>query len=71
MNNLTILSKVKFTNNDETKVVIQDPAASPTKKANLYPALTKAELMHYATDPFWVKLRWGRVTRRTILEKKV
>merc|ERR1712223_738446 len=22
------------------------------------PALTKAELMKYATDPFWVKLRW-------------
>ena len=25
---------------------------------NLYPALTKAELMAYATDPFWVRLRW-------------
>ena len=21
--------------------------------------MTKAELMHYATDPFWVRLRWS------------
>ena len=35
---------------DMGDVVIKEPEA--------FPALTKAELMQYATDPFWVKLRW-------------
>ena len=32
---------------DEKKAVVSD-----------YPALTKAELMEYAKDPFWIGLRW-------------
>ena len=49
-------SKVQFTsaNEDpEAKVEISEGSGK-----NLYPALTKAELMPYADDPFWRKIRW-------------
>ncbi len=28
-------------------------------KSDPYPAMTKSELMTYANDPFWVRLRWS------------
>ena len=49
--------KVKFTGGSETVDV--EKGGSGETKQNLSPALTKAELMKYATDPFWVKLRWA------------
>jgi hypothetical protein len=49
--------KVKFTGGDEAKVMDLEKGA--VDKATFgAPALTKAELMVYATDPFWVRLRW-------------
>jgi len=48
--------KVKFTGGSETVDVEKGGVA----KANdvVKAALTKAELMKYATDPFWVRMRW-------------
>lgn len=43
--------KVKFVGG---KVDVESGAAA----TEFQPALTKSELMKYATDPFWVKLRW-------------
>ena len=49
--------KVKFTGGSETVDVEKggSPGGDGSKAA-----LTKAELMKYATDPFWVRLRWVR-----------
>ena len=57
--------KVKFTggasaglgDGKEVKVDIIDGEKKEAIE-NDYPALTKAELMEYAKDPFWVGLRW-------------
>ena len=40
---------------DETKVYV----GGDGNRKELYPALTKAELMKYADDPKWVKVRWA------------
>lgn len=45
---------MKFISND-AKLELGDSGRAP----DLYPALTKAELMQYAADPFWVRLRWA------------
>jgi len=47
--------KVKFTGGSETVDVEKGGLAGDD---SIKPALTKAELMKYATDPFWVRLRW-------------
>ena len=49
--------KVKFTGESET---VDVEKGGQTGDDGIKPALTKAELMKYATDPFWVKLRWVR-----------
>ncbi len=46
-------NQVKFSSND-AKVEMGEGKGAPDP----YPALTKAELLEYATDPFWVRLRW-------------
>ena len=50
-------TKVKFIGGNDN-VDIEKGGASKKDEASFSPALTKAELMKYATDPFWVKLRW-------------
>ena len=50
--------KVKFTGGANETVDVENgglPAEDGIK-----PALTKAELMKYASDPFWVRMRWVR-----------
>lgn len=47
--------KVKFTGANET---VDVEKGGQSGDDGIKPALTKAELMKYATDPFWVKLRW-------------
>jgi len=47
--------KVKFIGGSETVDVEKGGLSGDD---GIKPALTKAELMKYATDPFWVKLRW-------------
>lgn len=47
--------KVKFTGESET---VDVEKGGQSGDDGIKPALTKAELMKYATDPFWVKLRW-------------
>ena len=47
--------KVKFTGGTETVDV--ENGGLPAEDG-IKPALTKAELMKYASDPFWVKMRW-------------
>ena len=49
--------KVKFTGESET---VDVEKGGQSGDDGIKPALTKAELMKYATDPFWVKLRWVR-----------
>ena len=52
-------AKVKFSsNNQETKVELGEVTAESSGK-DLYPAMTKAELMKYADDPTWKKVRWS------------
>ena len=49
---------------DAPKIEIKQPASAEVKSAkeeeaeDEFRALSKAELMKYATDPFWVTLRW-------------
>lgn len=47
--------KVKFTGANET---VDVEKGGQSGDDGIKPALTKAELMKYATDPFWVKMRW-------------
>jgi len=47
--------KVKFIGESET---VDVEKGGQSGDDGIKPALTKAELMKYATDPFWVKLRW-------------
>jgi len=47
--------KVKFTGGSETVDVEKGGLSGDD---GIKPALTKAELMKYASDPFWVRLRW-------------
>merc|ERR1711899_322293 len=47
--------KVKFTGGSET---VDVEKGGSTGGDGSKAALTKAELMKYATDPFWVRLRW-------------
>jgi len=47
--------KVKFTGGSET---VDVEKGGLTGDDGVKPALTKAELMKYAADPFWVRLRW-------------
>ena len=49
--------KVKFTGGSET---VDVEKGGSTGGDGSKAALTKAELMKYATDPFWVRLRWVR-----------
>jgi len=58
--------KVKFTGgargslSDEKEVKLEILSGEEKKAAqNEYPALTKAELMEFGKDPFWIGLRWG------------
>lgn len=58
--------KVKFTggargnSSDEKEVKLEILGGDDKKEAQSdYPALTKAELMEFAKDPFWVGLRWA------------
>lgn len=51
---VVVFPQVKFTSND-AKLELGDGQAAAEEQ---YPALTKSELMAYAADPFWVKLRW-------------
>jgi len=48
--------KVKFTGG-ATETVDVENGGLPAEDG-IKPALTKAELMKYASDPFWVKMRW-------------
>jgi len=48
--------KVKFIGGSETVDV--EKGGSGDEDHGIKPALTKSELMKYASDPFWVKLRW-------------
>ena len=49
--------KVKFIGGSETVDVEKGGLSGDD---GVKPALTKAELMKYAADPFWVRLRWVR-----------
>lgn len=49
--------KVKFIGGNQTVDLEQGGPAAADK--GIKPALTKSELMKYASDPTWVKLRWG------------
>lgn len=49
--------KVKFIGGNQSVDVEQ--GGSTTTDKGIKPALTKSELMKYANDPTWVKLRWG------------
>ena len=57
--------KVKFSGGargslgDAKDVKIEISSVEKTPVENDFPALTKAELMEYAKDPFWIGLRWG------------
>ena len=42
-----------------SEIVDVEKGSGTKNKQELSPALTKSELMKYATDPFWVKLRWA------------
>ena len=48
--------KVKFIGGSET---VDVEKGGEGNAQGISPALTKSELMKYATDPFWVKLRWA------------
>lgn len=48
--------KVKFIGGSENVDV--EKGAGTAKESGIKEALTKSELMKYASDPFWVKLRW-------------
>ena len=49
--------EVKFVSGNVAKLELGNPEKSGAP--DLYPALTKQELMAYAEDPFWVRTRWG------------
>lgn len=48
--------KVKFSG---TSATVDLESGGAKEKQGFAPALTKSELMKYATDPFWVRLRWA------------
>jgi len=56
--------KVKFSGGargslgDGKEVKLEIMGKAEKSEENEYPALTKAELMEYAKDPFWIGLRW-------------
>lgn len=52
-------TRAKFINSGDSKVEIGNDGKGAGAGTNMYPAMTKAELMKYANDPFWVKLRWA------------
>ena len=57
--------KVKFSGgargslNDGKEVKLEIFGDGKKEQQSDYPALTKAELMEYAKDPFWIGLRWA------------
>jgi len=52
--------EAKLESGEGGKVVIVDGGQKGgVVQQDDYPTLTKAELMKYASDPFWRNLRWG------------
>merc|ERR1711962_1159102 len=49
--------KVKITPNNDTKIDMEKEKEKEVE-AEGFKGLTKDELMQYANDPFWVRLRW-------------